>query len=107
MTYILLSAAFLAIAATVLVFALIARGSRALVRRWIPAVGLAAAALLVLTAVFDNIMISAGLMSYDLSLTTGAAIGVAPIEDFAYPLAAVILLPSLWLLFRGTPDDDR
>ncbi len=63
-----------------------------------PAVGIAAALLLVMTAVFDNIMIGVGLVGYDETLISGAFIGIAPLEDFAYTVAAVVLLPSLWAL---------
>ena len=63
-----------------------------------PAVGITAALLLVMTAVFDNIMIGVGLVGYDETLISGALIGIAPLEDFAYTVAAVVLLPSLWAL---------
>ena len=62
------------------------------------AVGLTAAVVLVMTAVFDNIMISVGLVAYNPSLITGAFLGVAPLEDFAYAIAAIVGLPSLWVL---------
>jgi lycopene cyclase domain-containing protein len=65
--------------------------------RW-AAVGVTAAVLLLMTAVFDNIMISIGLVDYDPALISGAFIGVAPLEDFAYALAAIVGLPSLWAL---------
>ncbi len=54
--------------------------------------------LLVFTAVFDNIMIGVGLVGYDPALISGVRIGIAPLEDFAYAIAAAILLPSLWVL---------
>jgi len=60
------------------------------------AVGVTAAALFVLTAVFDNVMIGSGLFHYAPEHLSGVRIGLAPIEDFAYPLAAALLLPSLW-----------
>ena len=62
------------------------------------AVGLTAGVVLVMTAVFDNIMISVGLVAYNPSLITGAFLGVAPLEDFAYAIAAIVGLPSLWVL---------
>lgn len=65
--------------------------------RW-AALGITMAVLLAMTAVFDNIMISVGLVAYDPALISGAFIGVAPLEDFAYAIAAVIGLPSLWHL---------
>ncbi len=30
-------------------------------------------------------------------------VGVAPLEDFAYAVAAVVLLPSLWALLSPAP----
>lgn len=62
------------------------------------AAGGAAVVVLVLTAVFDNIMIAAGLFSYAPDLISGVSVGLAPLEDFAYPVAAVLLLPALWIL---------
>ncbi len=90
MTYWTLNAIFLAVVA---VAALVARRRV----RW-AAVGITLAILLVMTAVFDNIMISVGLVAYNESLISGAFIGVAPLEDFAYTIAAVVGLPSLWVL---------
>jgi lycopene cyclase domain-containing protein len=63
-----------------------------------PAVALAAAVLLVATVVFDNIMISIGLVAYNPDRIAGVFLGVAPIEDFAYTIAAVVGLPALWAL---------
>jgi lycopene cyclase domain-containing protein len=54
--------------------------------------------LLVMTAVFDNVMIGIGLVGYDVSKISGVFIGIAPLEDFSYAVAALILLPSLWVL---------
>lgn len=59
--------------------------------------------LLVFTAVFDNVMIGVGLVGYDPALISGVRIGIAPLEDFAYAIAAAILLPSLWLLLPARP----
>ncbi len=73
-------------------------------KMWLAAAVASAAVLLVLTAVFDNVMISAGLFGYSADKISGAMIGRMPLEDFAYPLAAVLLLPALWLLLdrRGS-----
>lgn len=49
-----------------------------------------------LTLVFDNLMIAASLFDYDPTKRLGIVLGRAPIEDFAYPLGALILLPALW-----------
>ncbi|MFD6138070.1 lycopene cyclase domain-containing protein [Promicromonospora sp. NPDC060271] len=109
MTYLLLALGFLALATVV---ALVARHSAR--RSGRPAAGwralaLAACALLLLTAVFDNLMIASGLFTYADAHISGARIGLAPVEDFSYPLAAIILLPALWSLFGGRygGHDDR
>ncbi|SDZ73173.1 lycopene cyclase domain-containing protein [Bowdeniella nasicola] len=49
-----------------------------------------------LTAIFDNLMIRLDLFSYPPELLAGWRIGLAPIEDFSYPLAGVIALPVIW-----------
>ena len=56
--------------------------------------------LLVATAVFDSVIVGTGIVGYDGSRILGIRIGAAPVEDFAYPLAALLLLPALWLLTR-------
>ena len=103
MTYWALNAFFLAAVALVaLAAALKGRAGRtAAGPRW-TAVGLAAIALLIATAVFDNVMIRIGLVAYNPDLISGAFVGIAPLEDFAYAIAAVVLLPSLWHLLPPT-----
>ena len=61
-------------------------------------------ALWALTAVFDNVMIASGLFDYGGHALAGVRVGLAPIEDFAYPLGAVLLLPALWLLLTPRTD---
>jgi lycopene cyclase domain-containing protein len=92
-TYLLLNAVFLAVVLVLLLLALRRRVLR------LPAVLGTLAVLLVTTAVFDNIMIGVGLLvAYDDDLISGIRIGVAPIEDFAYAIAAALALPALWVL---------
>lgn len=95
MTYLQLVAVFLVISAVPLVLAAAIRRPG---RRWWAATGLTTVALLVLTAVFDTIMIAVDLFRYEESVLTGIHIGLAPIEDFAWPVAAVMVIPSLVLL---------
>jgi lycopene cyclase domain-containing protein len=98
-SYSLLSLIFLVIAALVLGAALTRADSRrALINRWWLPVTVGGIVALVLTAVFDNVMIGVGLVAYDRASISGLSIGLAPLEDFAYPLAGLMLLPSLWLL---------
>ncbi|WP_332310027.1 lycopene cyclase domain-containing protein [Agromyces laixinhei] len=58
----------------------------------------AVGALIVLTAVFDTLMIAAGLFAYSDAHIVGVRVGLAPIEDFAYPIAGLLLLTALWSL---------
>lgn len=52
--------------------------------------------LCVLTAVFDTIMIDAGLYVFDPDKILGWYIWGAPLEDFAYAIAAGVGMPVLW-----------
>ncbi len=96
MTYWALNAIFLAGVAAVAIVAVLSRRGP----RW-ASVGLVLAVVLLMTAVFDNVMIGVGLVGYDEQKISGAFIGIAPLEDFAYAIAAVVLLPSLWCLTGG------
>lgn len=98
MTYLQLAACFVAaaaIAGVALSIAVRGRGPR------LGAAAVTAMTLLVLTAVFDTIMIASGLFHYSPDHLAGIHIGLAPIEDFAYPLAGVLLLPALWTALRA------
>jgi len=52
--------------------------------------------MLILTAVFDNLIILAGIVDYDATKLMGIYVGVVPIEDFAYTVVAVLLVPAIW-----------
>ena len=52
--------------------------------------------MLVLTALFDNLIIAAGIVEYDHSKLLGIYVGVVPLEDFAYTVLAVLLVPTIW-----------
>jgi len=91
MTYPLIVLPFLAV--TVVVTALSAR--RPGFGRRMRASAIAAVALFVLTAVFDNVMIAAGLFTYPAEHLSGIRIGLAPIEDFSYPLCAAFGVPAV------------
>ena len=97
MTYALLNLVFLVPAAVLAIVATVRSPDR---RRFLRALGLTVVAVLVLTAVFDNIMIGIGLVAYDPSHLSGIFVGIAPIEDFSYAVFAAVVLPSLWSLLR-------
>lgn len=98
MSYIHIAACFLLVAAgggIVLALASRRRGP-------VPAaVLLTVLVLFLLTAVFDTLMIASGLFHYAQDPLLGLHIGLAPIEDFAYPLAGALLLPALWTALRA------
>ena len=62
----------------------------------------AAGILIILTAIFDNVMIAVGLFTYPAELISGVRIGLAPLEDFAYPLCAAFLVPAVFTLAART-----
>ncbi|GAA3673763.1 lycopene cyclase domain-containing protein [Arthrobacter ginkgonis] len=108
MSYLELNAVFLGIAAAaVLAVPVVLRPDRRSLRHAGAAMAATLAVLLVLTAVFDNAMIAAGLFDYSGHALAGARVGLAPLEDFAYPLGAALLLPALWMLLtvRGKGRD--
>lgn len=57
--------------------------------------------LLLLTAVFDNILTIIPIVTYVPDSILGLHIGTSPVEDFGYTLAAVILIPALSRRFYG------
>jgi lycopene cyclase domain-containing protein len=52
--------------------------------------------LLVATAVFDNLIVGFGIVAYDVSKMCGIYVGLVPIEDFCYSVAAIWLVPAIW-----------
>lgn len=109
MIYLVLSVIFLAVACVLAIVA-VARipsaARRALFQSLLLPVVVTGAALVILTAVFDNLMIALGFMVYSDAHVTGIRVGLAPLEDFSYPMAGLILLPALWLLLRRRGSDD-
>lgn len=109
MTYALICLPFLVVGLIAAVVATRSLPQPARRRRWW-ATAIAGAVLLVLTAVFDTVMIAAGLFGYADGTRLGPTIGLAPIEDFAYPIVAVLLVPAVWTLARrralGGGDDE-
>ncbi|QDO90007.1 lycopene cyclase domain-containing protein [Ornithinimicrobium ciconiae] len=92
MTYATLAAIFVGISAVVAAIATVQRG---LGSQWWLRTGSTIAALLVLTIIFDSVMILADLFRFDEGSLLGVRLWHAPVEDLAWPLAAGLLLPSL------------
>jgi lycopene cyclase domain-containing protein len=92
-TYLLLNLAFMV---PIVIYKII-------MRRYLPLTEIAilTAVLLVMTAIFDNFIVGTGIVAYDPELISGVRIGYAPIEDFFYTLAAIVLIPSLWNWLRS------
>lgn len=90
MTYLLISLPFLILAVTLW----IARRHSAPHQRAVTAI--VATVLLVLTAIFDNLMIWAQLMDYGDAQRLGLDIGLVPVEDFFYPLFVALIVPAFW-----------
>lgn len=92
-TYLLVDLVVLALTLPLSILLLIGSGQRGAPAR----IGATLAIVAAFTAVFDSLMIAAGLFTYAPSHLIGLHIGLAPIEDFAYVLVAGTLLPALWL----------
>lgn len=54
------------------------------------------AILLSLTAIFDSLIIYAKIVGYNPDVILGIRIGLAPVEDFFYTVASVLLVSILW-----------
>lgn len=99
MTYPLIVIPF-AIVTLVVTLATVRRPRFAERMRWS---AVAAVVLVLLTAVFDNVMIAVGLFTYPETHLSGIRIGLAPIEDFSYPVCAAFLVPALATLLERRP----
>ncbi|MRG59823.1 lycopene cyclase domain-containing protein [Agromyces sp. CFH 90414] len=102
MSYPALCAIFLAIAVIVAV-----AFRRSAPRGHVVALVGAGVVLVVLTAVFDSVMIATGLFDYADGLISGLRIWLAPLEDFAYPVAALLVCSAVWNALGGDGDGER
>lgn len=92
MTYLIMSLILVAVATVLAVL---------LRRYWQPrAMAWAGLVLFAMTAVFDNLIIGTGIVAYEAGKISGVKIGLAPIEDFSYTLAGLLMLPGIWNLLR-------
>lgn len=89
MTYVVLSLAVLVLVAVVTVKTLRQLPARPLV--------LTALTLMALTAIFDNVIVGLDIVAYADAKISGLRIWHAPVEDFAYALGAVMLMPAVWI----------
>lgn len=86
-TYLILNLIFLVVVCTVLKI-----GKRHLSKPFF----ITLAVLLLLTLIFDNVIILLGIVGYDADKILGIYLYKAPIEDFMYAVLAVLLVPALW-----------
>ena len=54
-----------------------------------------------LTVVFDNLIIKFGIVGYNLNHILGIYIFKAPIEDFAYAIGSVMFVGLLWEYYES------
>ena len=101
MTYLLLSLPFVAVSLVVFLSGFAVAGRRDEARTYVTSWAVATVVLLVLTAVFDNIMIAAGFVDYREDGISGIRLVLMPIEDFLYPIAGSLLLAGVWQMLGG------
>lgn len=113
-TYALLAVPFLGVAVLVAVLAGVVSARRRRAdhsgtrgRSAVLAGVVAGVALLVMTGVFNNVIVGLGIVAYDPARVLGARVGLFPVEDLAYSIGAVLLLPSCWVLLERTGTGPR
>lgn len=84
----------------IVILAFVRVGYRNPSKRWWIMLGV----LLVLTAVFDSVLVYFEVVGYALDKILGVYVGYAPVEDFFYAIFAAIIVPWAWHKF-GTKDD--
>jgi lycopene cyclase domain-containing protein len=94
-TYALLALIFVGISSLPAVVCALTVG---LPRSWWRSTAIVAGIMVVLTAVFDSAMIALDLFRYGSGALLGARVALVPVEDFAWPMAAALALPALWVL---------
>jgi len=73
---------------------------------WSRATAVTLGVLVIMTTIFDSLIISADIVRYSEPLILGLHIGLAPVEDFFYTLLAVILVPSVWHITKKGQVDE-
>lgn len=90
MTYLLISLPFLVLALVLWV------ARRKSAPRQLAVTAIVGVVLLVLTAIFDNLMIWGELVGYGDAQRLGLQIGLVPVEDFFYPIFVALIVPAFW-----------
>ena len=86
-TYLLINIVFL-----VVTFIALRMRPRTPSKRWMAVL----AVLLILTAVFDSLIVFLSIVGYDPDKILGIFIGFAPVEDFFYAIYAATIVPLFW-----------
>ena len=94
MTYLLISLPFLIVGLAVAAW-----------RRQYVVTAVVAVVLIVLTIIFDNLMIWAELVGYGDEQRLGLHIGLVPVEDLFYALFVALIVPAVWP-HRGRPANE-
>lgn len=94
MTYLLISLPFLIVGLAVAAW-----------RRQYVVTAVVAVVLIVLTIIFDNLMIWAELVGYGEEQRLGLHIGLVPVEDLFYALFVALIVPAVWP-HRGRPANE-
>jgi lycopene cyclase domain-containing protein len=105
MTYLVLCLPFIAVGLVIFLVGAVHAKRRDVLRGYVSSWAAATIALVVLTAVFDNIMIAAGFFDYSDAGISGIRLVLMPIEDFFYPIAGALLLAGVWQLLGGADED--
>jgi lycopene cyclase domain-containing protein len=101
MTYLLMSLPFVGVALVMFVLGAVharRHGSSAI---YLSAWAATTASLIILTVVFDNVMMAAGFFDYGVEHISGVRLGLIPIEDLMYPIAGALLLSGAWQMLSG------
>lgn len=88
MTYLLISLPFLVLALVLWV------ARRKSAPRQLAVTAIVGVVMLVLTAIFDNLMIWGELVGYGDAQRLGLQIGLVPVEDFFYPIFVALIVPA-------------
>lgn len=92
MTYILLNVIFL-LALSAVVFVLFNKSLNTVSRKNLV---YSLLTVLLLTAFFDSLIVRTGIVAYETEKILGIYIWKAPVEDFAYAIASVLMTSLLW-----------
>lgn len=102
MTYLLMSLPFVGVGVVAFLVGAAHARHEGSVRRYVSAWAATTTVLLILTAVFDNVMMAAGFFDYGTEEISGLRLGLMPLEDFLYPLAGALLLAGCWQMLDGS-----